>query len=48
MKDIAELIGTILFIVLLFAMAFVFEGNPNLWDKWHAQAMGHSCPAQKE
>lgn len=41
MGDILELM---LIIVIISALAFVFQGEPDIWDKWHAAAMGTSCP----
>jgi hypothetical protein len=37
MKDIAELILITAFILSLF---FIFSGTPDVWDMWHAKAMG--------
>jgi hypothetical protein len=29
--------------VAIFALFFIFWGTPDLWDKWHAEAMGTTC-----
>lgn len=33
-------ISQMLWGILIFAMLFVFYGEPDLWDKWHEAAMG--------
>lgn len=43
MKHIGEAIASILSCLLILALLFVFDGEPDLWDKWHAMAMGTEC-----
>ena len=38
--------GDALFIAFVFALFFIFQGEPDLWDKWHDQAMGVQCIKQ--
>lgn len=45
MSDTIGLVTFIGFILLLF---FVFSGEPDLWDKWHAAAMRAAEPAKLE
>lgn len=33
-------------IICLLAIAFVFEGDPDLWDVWHEKAMQTSQQCQ--
>lgn len=40
MKDLLELIVLVGFVL---AIMFVFGGEPDLWDKWHADAMEQGC-----
>lgn len=37
MRDVIEIAA---FIALIAALVFIFQGEPDLWDRWHAQAMG--------
>jgi hypothetical protein len=30
---------TVIVFLIVLALAFVLGGEPDLWDKWHAQAM---------
>jgi hypothetical protein len=32
-------------IAAVLAVIFIFQGDPDLWDKWHDQAMGKPCAA---
>lgn len=43
MKDLLESLSTVVWVALILALCFIFYGTPDLWDKWHAQAMGQ-CP----
>jgi hypothetical protein len=39
--------GLVVELAFVFALIFVFEGDPDLWDKWHAQAMGdYTCKTE--
>jgi len=42
-----EMVSTILGWVFIMFLFFIFTGEPDLWDKWHDQAMKQSCEAQK-
>ena len=44
MSDLLELAGTIL---IGAALVFVFQGEPDLFDKWHAAAMRAAEPKQE-
>lgn len=35
-----------MWLLVIFGLVFVFQGEPDLWDKWHAEAMG-KCEVQK-
>lgn len=43
MKELGQAIGSILWILLILALVFVFYGEPDVWDKWHTMAMGAEC-----
>lgn len=43
MKDTIELILIFCFIA---SVCFVFSGEPDLWDKWHAQAIGEQTQVE--
>jgi hypothetical protein len=45
MKELAQAIGSILWMLLILALVFLFYGEPDLWDRWHALAMGSECSA---
>jgi hypothetical protein len=30
-------------LAIIVALVFVFHGEPDVWDKWHAKAMETSC-----
>ena len=36
----AECFGLLFTVVLVLAIFFLFEGEPDVWDKLHAAAMG--------
>lgn len=38
-KEPGESIGCLIWIIILFALAFLFSGEPDLWDKLHEKAM---------
>ena len=41
MKDLMEVIGGVVAVLLGLGIAFLFTGEPDLWDKMHAAAMAH-------
>jgi len=43
MRQIVEILELILLVAFVCALAFIFEGDPDLWDKWHAHAMDQGC-----
>jgi hypothetical protein len=46
MKAIGDVVAQILVWLFVAALVFVFQGSPDLWDKWHAAAMGDcKCPS---
>jgi len=42
-----ETVSTILGCVFGLFLFFIFDGEPDLWDKWHEQEMKINCEAQK-
>lgn len=46
MKALLAMIEWILFMSFIFALLFLFDGEPDLWDKFRSQAMGQSCTSQ--
>ena len=46
MKALAEVLAGILIVAASLALFFLFDGTPDLWDKWHAAAMGKECKAE--
>jgi hypothetical protein len=40
MKALGETVSLLLMWSFVGFLIFVFTGKPDLWDKWHAQAMG--------
>jgi hypothetical protein len=34
-----ETLSVIALVATALALTFIFEGEPDLWDKWHEQAM---------
>jgi len=38
-----EVVALILLATFLLYLAFIFEGEPDLWDKWHTEAMEQKC-----
>lgn len=44
MDDFLETLAFVLIIVAIAVLFFIFQGSPDLWDKWHDRAMGQSCP----
>jgi len=47
MKTLLETLSEILFYAFILALFFVFDGEPDLWDKLHDQAMGSAKPADQ-
>jgi len=43
LEELADILGWVAFIGLIVAAAWVFGGEPDLWDKWHGQAMQGAC-----
>jgi len=43
MKELLETVSGILFFASLLALLFIFDGTPDLWDKWHEKVMSESC-----
>ena len=39
MSSLLEALAVVLLAAWLLGMAFLFDGEPDLWDKLHAQAM---------
>ena len=51
MKERSEFLSTltvILSIAFMLGLAFLFEGEPSVWDKLRADAMGDSCKEHEE
>lgn len=47
MQDFFSALSMALMVALGAALAFAFQGEPDLWDKWHEIAMaGASCVAR--
>jgi hypothetical protein len=40
MRALLETVALIIFCVFIMALAFVFDGEPDVWDMWHKAAMG--------
>lgn len=40
MDEFLSRIGLVIFLSFMFLVLFVFWGDPDLWDLWHAKAMG--------
>lgn len=38
---------TLATVVVILGLVFLFKGEPDVWDKWHAEAMG-KCQIVKE
>ena len=39
MNDFFDTLGFILILLFIFAIVFVFDGTPDLWDVWHDRVM---------
>lgn len=39
MKALCEAIALIVLCVFWLGVWFIFDGNPDIWDKWHDRAM---------
>jgi len=39
--------GATAFFAFVLFLVFIFVGEPDLWDKWHEQAIKQSCEAKK-
>jgi hypothetical protein len=42
-KILGETVASVLGIAVWLALFFVFWGDPDVWDKWHAHAMEQGC-----
>jgi len=40
MKRLHDEISGLIFIAVVIGLFWVFDGSPDLWDKWHAEVMG--------
>jgi len=38
----------VIFWTFVLALIFVFQGEPDLWDRWHAKAMGTDCRKEQQ
>ena len=45
MKSFVETFEWIIVFCFMAALCFVFDGDPDLWDKWHTHAMEQGCAA---
>lgn len=39
MKNLLKTVSLILLVTFTLCLVFVFQDDPDLWDKWHAEAM---------
>lgn len=48
MRYFLNVLGVVLWFATVLALFFIFTGEPDLWDKWHNQAMGKAgCTVTK-
>lgn len=47
-KQLAATVDLILWTVFALALVFLFSGDPDIWDKWHAHAMEQGCQSRVE
>ena len=43
LEALAEILEWAFFIAVVLGLFWVFHGEPDLWDKWHDQAMQDAC-----
>ena len=39
MRVLLEVMGYIMLCSVIFGLVFIFQGTPDLWDKWHERVM---------
>ena len=43
MNQFFESLALAVLIAGVLALSFIFDGDPDLWDRWHDQAMKMDC-----